>query len=132
MGELMRCLRRGIGRPRPFFAGLLRNWITGHLPKCYCHACGQCAHDAKYRFYKRYHNSCEACMVCENAHALWAESPSSQGHNSDHFEMTRWYKFRYMLGNIVCYIGGAMIHPKDPRDPKPIAPEPEIYARGNS
>jgi len=86
-------------------------------PKCYCWACGQCTHDAKFRFYKRYQNSCEACLTCENAgRALWDPWPNNSNEGqSVHYEMSRWYKFRYALGNVVSYIG-AVIQPKDPKE----------------
>lgn len=93
-------------------------WLQGFLPTCYCHACGLCTHRAAYRFYRRFHNTCEVCMSCPHSSALWDESWGDGSRGTEHLKMSPWYLTRCFIGNFLLYVGGALILPQDPPLPQ--------------
>lgn len=125
-GTMMRYLRRAWAATVHFVGGPRRYFVSGWAPHCYCQVCGQCAHEAKYRFPQRFLHSCEACLTCPSSNRiLWSqwkydEKTGRSWYEHDYpvsFEIPRAYRLRSILSGFLMYLVAKWIMPKDPPVP---------------
>jgi hypothetical protein len=82
------------------------------LPSCYCHTCGRCTHVATWRFPHVYLSSCRNCIDCPNSDRVMRPWNGVRVSSLPPFVMGPWFLFRYAVGGILVYVGGAIIQPK--------------------